>query len=219
MFDHTPLQPFEHNIKDAPEARTRRPDMASFFSQLSQVETDSPTHMNDHAIPTPVDVAATYNLLRLQYESLIQSAPPEFDTHVLEELISDIRSSMDSPPEEVRGVPQSYLDELERVPKKSLKKTDKCPICADAFLDDPYPLVVVLPCHSTHMFDLECVGPWLRLNGTCPLDRKELMKKKKEEKVVPRERNRNQEPGEKKDAKKEEVDRYDDEEEFDDMYA
>jgi hypothetical protein len=22
------------------------------------------------------------------------------------------------------------------------------------------------------------VGPWLRLNGTCPLDRKDLMKKK-----------------------------------------
>jgi len=45
-------------------------------------------------------------------------------------------------------------------------------------LDDAYPLVVELPCHKTHRFDLDCVGPWLRLNGTCPLDRKDLMKKR-----------------------------------------
>ena len=37
--------------------------------------------------------------------------------------------------------------------------------------------MVELPCHKTHRFDLDCVGPWLRLNGTCPLDRKDLMKK------------------------------------------
>lgn len=75
-------------------------------------------------------------------------------------------------------MPQSYLDELERVPKKTLKKTDTCPICGEAFLDDEWPLVVQLPCHKTHRFDLDCVGPWLRMQGTCPLDRKELLKKK-----------------------------------------
>ena len=64
------------------------------------------------------------------------------------------------------------------MPKKQLKKSDTCPICGEAFLDDEYPLVVELPCHKTHRFDLDCVGPWLRLNGTCPLDRKDLMKKK-----------------------------------------
>lgn len=74
-------------------------------------------------------------------------------------------------------MPQSFLDALERVDRKRLKKSDTCPICGEAFLDDEYCLVVELPCHKTHRFDLECVGPWLRLNGTCPLDRKELMKK------------------------------------------
>ncbi len=28
------------------------------------------------------------------------------------------------------------------------------------------------------MFDLECIQPWLKLNPTCPLDRKVLVKKK-----------------------------------------
>jgi hypothetical protein len=64
------------------------------------------------------------------------------------------------------------------VPKKALKATDTCPICGECFLDDKFPLVVQLPCHKTHRFDLECVGPWLRLQGTCPLDRKKLLKKK-----------------------------------------
>ena len=46
--------------------------------------------------------------------------------------------------------------------------------------------MVRLPCHDRHVFDLECVGPWLRVNGTCPLDRKVLgggAKKKKVEVV------------------------------------
>ena len=43
---------------------------------------------------------------------------------------------------------------------------------------DPYPLVVRLPCHKDHRFDLECIAPWLRLHATCPLDRKDLSKKK-----------------------------------------
>lgn len=35
-----------------------------------------------------------------------------------------------------------------------------------------------LPCHPDHVFDLDCVGPWLKLKPTCPLDRKVLWKKR-----------------------------------------
>ena len=38
--------------------------------------------------------------------------------------------------------------------------------------------MVVLPCSPMHKFDLDCIRPWLKLNPTCPLDRKELLKKK-----------------------------------------
>lgn len=53
-----------------------------------------------------------------------------------------------------------------------------------------------LPCHKDHLFDLECIQPWLKLNPTCPLDRQSLVKKKEVVKKV-----------------------EDDEPEFDDMYA
>jgi len=62
---------------------------------------------------------------------------------------------------------------------------------------DQYPLVVRLPCHKSHIFDLECIEPWLRLHPTCPLDRKDLIKKKEPPPPPPE----------------------DDEEEYDDMYA
>jgi hypothetical protein len=42
---------------------------------------------------------------------------------------------------------------------------------------DPYPLVVRLPCHPDHKFDLDCIRPWLKLNSTCPLDRQDFMKR------------------------------------------
>lgn len=69
---------------------------------------------------------------------------------------------------------------LDRVPRTSLKETQTCPICNNPFLEDEYPLVVRLPCHSTHLFDLECIRPWLRLRGTCPLDRTDFAKQERE---------------------------------------
>ena len=70
-----------------------------------------------------------------------------------------------------------------------------CPICGNPFLEgmvlsilsgafaltrisDEYPLVVRLPCNKNHMFDLECIAPWLKLHATCPLDRKDIVKEK-----------------------------------------
>lgn len=84
-----------------------------------------------------------------------------------------------------QGVTQEFLDRLDRVSKKSLKPDDACPICTSKFLDDKYPLVVNLPCNIKHRFDLECVGPWLKLHATCPLCRTDFLKKK--EPPVPQE--------------------------------
>jgi hypothetical protein len=201
MYKSTNVIQVEHNIQNKPAKVTRRPSMSSFYSQLSQVETvttEDPSwpHNNPNSTPTPVDVAAVLNLLLSQFNFFRQSATDEGHQGFLEDTMELIAEQIDQPPKKVEGVPQSYLDELERVPKKQLKPTDECPICGENFLDDPYPLVVVLPCHPKHRFDLECVAPWLRVQGTCPLDRKDLLKKKEVPKVVD-----------------------DDEEDFDEMYA
>lgn len=115
----------------------------------------------------------------------------------MESLIESLMSNAEHPPTKVAGVSDESIAQLERVDKKELqKKADgTCPICSNAFLEDPHPLVVRLPCHDDHMFDLECIEPWLKLNPTCPLDRKELVKKKVE------------------------VPKVEDEEDYDDMYS
>ncbi|XXZ98873.1 hypothetical protein QA089_001384 [Meyerozyma guilliermondii] len=88
-----------------------------------------------------------------------------------------------------KGVSQDFLDSLERVPVSKLTdKTAECPICTNKFVEDDYPLVVRLPCQKIqskgHTFDLECVGPWLKMHSTCPLcrfDVTEASRKRKEQ--------------------------------------
>lgn len=94
------------------------------------------------------------------------------------------------------GVSQDFLDSLERVSINDLpnKDTADCPICTNKFIDDKYPLLVKLPCSvqqingnkaKGHIFDLECVGPWLKVNSTCPLCRFDVLEvnKKRKEKL------------------------------------
>lgn len=75
------------------------------------------------------------------------------------------------------GASQDLLDSLERVDVKTLPETADCPICTNKFVDNDYPLLVKLPCHvqgktkKEHIFDLDCIAPWLKVNSTCPLCR------------------------------------------------
>lgn len=81
-----------------------------------------------------------------------------------------------------KGVSQEVIDSLERVALKDIpeKDTADCPICTNKFTDNDYPLIVKLPCHlkkggKQHVFDLECIGPWLEMNSTCPLCRFDVL--------------------------------------------
>lgn len=129
------------------------------------------------------------------------------DTDLMEQMIETLVSSAERPPTEVKGVEEEWIAQLERVSIKKVKKDADCPICGNAFVEDPHPLLVRLPCHSTHVFDLECVRPWLLLNGTCPLDRVDFAKQI-------RERRQKQLEEIRKNAKPE-----DEEEEWDGLYG
>lgn len=181
--------------------------MSSFNSFLNQLSTRGTsgqrTHNNPHATPTPVDAAALFRLVQDQYRRLLTDAPPadlmpsgsddsdeeddggaarflERHRQLLQTLYEALEADIASPPKEINGLQQEDLDALDRIPKQKLREGDRCPICAEAFLDDKYPLVVRLPCHTAHRFDLECVAPWLQSKGTCPLCRKDLRRKKPE---------------------------------------
>ena len=127
-------------------------------------------------------MVALFGLLRDQLAVLASSAPTPANNAFLTTLLSEILGAMDDPPTRIRGVSADFVDSLDRVDKKTLAKSpeDTCPICAETFLDDEYPLVVRLPCHRSHRFDLECIQPWLRSQGTCPLCKADFAPKPKE---------------------------------------
>lgn len=164
--------------------RGRRVDMASFFSLLNQISESNPAdaphaghHQNPHATPTPVDSAALFRLLQDQLLTLHNTAPTADNRDFLEQLISSLEADINDPPSRIKGVSQEFIDMLDRVNKKRLAKDDDCAICKVPYLEDEWCLVVELPCKGKHRFDLECVGPWLRSKGTCPMCREEMGKK------------------------------------------
>ncbi|EGS19653.1 ring finger-like protein [Thermochaetoides thermophila DSM 1495] len=170
--------------------------MSTFTAHLNNIAPEllSPSsqphnHHNPHAVPSPLDTSALYRLLQDQIITLASTAPTQDNRSFLLSLVNLLEEDVAHPPREIEGVSQEFLDGLDRVSKGELKRDaergekDVCPICAEKFVDDEYPLVVELPCKGRHRFDLECVGPWLRAKGTCPMCR-EGMRKKKEKVVV-----------------------------------
>lgn len=133
--------PVEHNISEQEQqsqAASRRPDLSTFFSQLELVDTSDPqTHTNANALPQPENMAAAFRLLANAYEMMHgqPSAETGSDNDLLGNMIEYLRQNADDPPAELKGVPDSFLDELDRVPKNSLKPTDTCPICVNPFLE------------------------------------------------------------------------------------
>ncbi|KAJ5669634.1 hypothetical protein N7462_010704 [Penicillium macrosclerotiorum] len=209
----------EHNTTDpAAETRSqrrRRPDLSTFFATLSEI-TPGPDH-RPHAVPVPGDVSAAFYSLAEAFEVMRRDAraavaPEGEEGHngddnttsdeLLTRMIQTLLSDADTPPREVEGVSEEFCDMLDRVPKSALSPSQTCPICNNPFLEDQYPLVVQLPCHPTHLFDLECVRPWLRLRGTCPLDRIDFAKQQRE-----------------KDEARKKLVEEDEEEEWDGMYG
>lgn len=155
--------------------------MSTFTSHLHNInpENSSSTHHNNpHATANPVDLAALYRLVQDQMGVLATTAPTDENRDFLISLSESLDEDILRPPTQIEGVSQEFLDGLDRVDRKKLKEDEQCPICAERYLDDQYCLVVELPCHHSHRFDLECVGPWLRSKGTCPMCRKEVGKRR-----------------------------------------
>ncbi|KAJ4393667.1 hypothetical protein N0V93_002882 [Gnomoniopsis smithogilvyi] len=185
----------EHGVEAEAPRRRRGIDMSTFTARFHEL-TDGPSsnggaseqqqHNNPHAVPTPPDVNGLFRLLLSQFTTLhpelaaedgtrrdttSNSDDPDFQEQAIRRIIDELVNDLDRPAE-IKGVSQEYLDMLERVPKKTLKPDDACPICAENFLDDPYPLVVELRCKTVHhKFDLDCVSSWLQVKGDCPMCR------------------------------------------------
>jgi len=124
----------EHNVQDPAKSTTsqppRRPDLSTFFSTLEHVDTSNVSNIN--AQPIPSDVSAAFRTLGEAFQRMRMYRSGEGP---LDGMIESLLADAEEPPKEVKGVSQAFLDELERVPNKVLKKSMDCPICGNPFLE------------------------------------------------------------------------------------
>ena len=87
---------------------------------------------NDNVQPIPSDVSAAFRILGQAFQRMRvdrgEGAP-------LDDMIESLLADAETPPKEVKGVSQGFLDELERVPNKILKPSMDCPICGNPFVE------------------------------------------------------------------------------------
>lgn len=174
----------EHNLNRAQEGERQRNDGP-----------ERPNQRRHQTLQQVLDnfLASTASNNNVTLPSTISGLPFANDNVMNPQMISMLQSIIESSSsvgvfggeaEATKGVDDAFLDALERVPAKTLNEDDACPICTNEYSSDSHPLVVQLPCNSKHRFDLECIGPWLKTNITCPLCRVDVTKKKEMEILV-----------------------------------
>lgn len=87
----------------------------------------------------PRDISAAFRNLANAFEMMRGGDPNDVaqDSHdeLLGRLVESLMESAEHPPSEVQGVSDEFIEQLERVPKKSLKDDMSCPICSNPFLE------------------------------------------------------------------------------------
>jgi hypothetical protein len=124
------------DLHQAPKRSSRRPDLSTFYATVNETYGDEQAHNNPHTLPTPENVTATFRLGADVYETILNDHGD--DNPLLRGMIELLDSLAGAPPTKLEGVSNAFLDELERVPRKELKKDDCCPICSEPFLEGGY---------------------------------------------------------------------------------
>ena len=140
----------EHNIPTTqqPDQPRRRPDLSTFFSTLDVVDTSgSRQPQNTHALPLPRDISAAYRNLANAFnmmrggpgnEANEDASSAESQDDLLAQLVESLMQGAEHPPTEVQGVSDEFIEQLDRVPKKSLNAEQSCPICSNPFLEGTF---------------------------------------------------------------------------------
>lgn len=125
---------------------------------------------------TSVDANGQRHSGRELFNRALRTINADEGSEVLQEIVASLERVNDKFRPDM-GVTQEFLDSLERVDVSLLPENADCPICTNRFADNEYPLIVKLPCHvkgtskKEHMFDMECITPWLKMHSSCPLCR------------------------------------------------
>ncbi|OBA21736.1 hypothetical protein METBIDRAFT_32200 [Metschnikowia bicuspidata var. bicuspidata NRRL YB-4993] len=171
--------------------------MSTYESDHNLNTSESINSQNDgrrqyHSLSSAIDAflttTAASNRERLSGREIFENALRMMGDEENSEVIQQFLQNLDSEGTEINtsvGVDDAFLDALERVDLDSLSETADCPICTNKFVHNKYPLIVKLPCFTNgksskqHIFDMDCIAPWLKVNSTCPMCRCDMHDAKK----------------------------------------
>lgn len=142
----------EHNIKSEATSKARRPDLSTFFSTYELVDTsgEHTPHHNANALAQPENISAAFRTLANAFLAMEHDQGGSGENPVLEEMIQHLVQFSEDPPDKVDGVPDTFIEDLDRVRKEKLEGKD-CPICGLPFLEGV--LLSFHDCFYVHWMD------------------------------------------------------------------
>ncbi|KAK3183960.1 hypothetical protein Dsin_031246 [Dipteronia sinensis] len=136
-----------------------------FMNQLSS----PPRFMNQQSSPLR-SPPRFMNQQNIQVPSLDSRLTPDEQKTALKKLKKEVYNP--TPKKLMRGLCLYYRDNARNISTEKQKEKDNndgknCAVCLEDF--EPREKVMLTPCN--HMFHEECIVPWIRSNGQCPVCR------------------------------------------------
>ncbi|KAF8004341.1 hypothetical protein HF325_001789 [Metschnikowia pulcherrima] len=156
----------DHNLNGSESINSRDDTRRQYHTLSSAI---------DSFLTTTVDTEHEILSGRQIFENALRLMSEEENSEVIQRFLQNL--DVFGEPSLTVGVDDAFLDSLERVDLGSLPDSADCPICTNKFVDNDYPLIVKLPCNTNvgsakqHIFDMDCIAPWLKVNSTCPMCR------------------------------------------------
>ncbi|KAK2665924.1 hypothetical protein Ddye_004498 [Dipteronia dyeriana] len=133
------------------------------------IQGSPPRFMNQLSSP-PRSPPRFMNLQNIQVPSQDSRLTPDEQRTALKKLKKEVYNP--TPKKLMRGLSLYYRDNAKNIYAEKLKEKDNndgknCAVCLEDF--EPREKVMLTPCN--HMFHEECIVPWIKSNGQCPVCR------------------------------------------------
>ncbi|CAB4386312.1 unnamed protein product [Rhizophagus irregularis] len=163
------------------KSSNHNPDVSHFIGASSS---SSGIGTNEAITEQFFHLANSFSILRDQIPNN-NSNHQQFLDNLVTQLLEEANASAKGPP----PASKNFIKNLPKVSKSEIKSDDTCIICAENFSANEKVNITKMPCN--HMFDKDCILPWLELHNTCPncryeveSDDPEWKKKQKEKQII-----------------------------------
>ncbi|KAG0357771.1 hypothetical protein BC939DRAFT_447773 [Gamsiella multidivaricata] len=177
--DHSLEDPYKaQRANNNNQGRSLNPDLSHFMPREDDVDDYNGRHSASRSTtgasgPGATDfhrLAEMLGAFRVREEPLGDEVHQEFLDNLITQLMDEAGASgKHGPP----PASKSFIRDLPFVPQTDVKRDEACIICNENLHENESNAEITkLPCK--HLFDRECIVPWLELHNNCPACRAEV---------------------------------------------